>query len=67
MLSISPFISASMPPPTTTVWTPPLDTPWQLMLDHALDVNNAKDMGLDYPSLSSPTTSTAIATTPGLP
>ena len=31
------------------IWKPALNSPWQWMIDHALNVNNAKDMGLVDP------------------
>ncbi len=38
------------PAPVGGLWQPPLQVSWQWMIDHALDVNNAKDMGLVDPS-----------------
>jgi hypothetical protein len=54
-----PLATATRPPATpiptatstsTGLWIPAIDTPWQWMIDHAIDVNNAKDMGLTDPS-----------------
>ncbi len=35
--------------PTPGVWRPAPNTPWHWMIDHALDTNNPKDMGLVDP------------------
>jgi hypothetical protein len=36
--------------PAHLLWSPAVDTPWQWMIDHALDINNPKDMGLTDPN-----------------
>ncbi len=55
----TPVATATRPPATpvatatsTTnlLWSPAINTPWQWMIGHALDINNAKDMGLTDPS-----------------
>ena len=45
--------ATSTPTPTSApgaVWRPALNTPWQWMIDHALNLGNAKDMGTVDPN-----------------
>jgi hypothetical protein len=42
------YINAYPPQPSPsapTIWKPPLEVDWQWMIDHALDINDATDMG----------------------
>ena len=48
--AISPTPTPSPSPPSGGLWIPAPITPWQWMIDHAIDVNNAKDMGLTDPN-----------------
>lgn len=55
-----PLNVTSIPRPTPTptpvggIWKPPLKFSFHWMIAHALNVNNAKDMGLTYPDGTSP-------------
>ncbi len=46
----TPTAPAATPAPTGGIWKPAMNTPWQWMIDHPLDLNNAKDMGLVDPN-----------------
>jgi len=49
-VSPTPVVPMLTATPAIGLWKPPLSVEWQWMIDHALDVNNAKDMGLADPS-----------------
>jgi Glycoside-hydrolase family GH114 len=42
--------SGLRPTTKTQVWRPPLKSPWQWMIDHPLDLDNRRDMGLTDPA-----------------
>lgn len=46
----TPTSTATPTPAPTGIWRPPLNVSWHWMIDHAIDINNAKDMGLVDPN-----------------